>query len=225
MASPPAPLLPADLAAIPGVAASQPPETKGFCFQQTMLRVRDARASLDFYTRVLGMTLVLKLDFPAMAFSLFFLAYVDDPAEIPEDPKARAAWVFRRPGACAALLCLRPQPPAALANAAPRPFVGETHQTHTTACLELTHNYGTESDASFEGYKSGNEPEAKGFGHIGLAVPDVYAACERFEKQGVAFVKKPDDGKMKGLAFVKDPDGYWIEILNADHVAKFAEAY
>jgi hypothetical protein len=28
----------------------------------------------------------------------------------------------------------------------------------------------------------------------------------------VEFVKRPDDGKMKGLAFIKDPDGYWIEV-------------
>ncbi len=49
-------------------------------------------------------------------------------------------------------------------------------------------------------------------------VPDVYAACERFEKLGVDFVKKPNDGRMKGLAFVKDPDGYWIEIFNANTV-------
>ena len=31
-------------------------------------------------------------------------------------------------------------------------------------------------------------------GHIGIAVPDVYKASERFEKLGVNFVKKPDDG-------------------------------
>ena len=33
-------------------------------------------------------------------------------------------------------------------------------------------------------------------GHIGLSVPDVYAACERFEKLGVNFIKKPDGGKI-----------------------------
>ena len=48
----------------------------------------------------------------------------------------------------------------------------------------------------------------------------VYAAGERFEKLGVKFVKKPDDGKMKGLAFIEDPDGYWIEILQANMIEK-----
>ena len=51
-------------------------------------------------------------------------------------------------------------------------------------------------------------------------MPDVYAACERLERLGVEFVKRPDDGSMKGLAFVKDPDGYWIEILSGDGLAK-----
>lgn len=55
------------------------------------------------------------------------------------------------------------------------------------------------------------------------AVPDVYAACKRFDDLGVDFQKKPDAGSMKGLAFVKDPDGYWIEILNAKASRAFAK--
>lgn len=27
-------------------------------------------------------------------------------------------------------------------------------------------------------------------------------------------------GKMKGLAFITDPDGYWIEILNGQNIAR-----
>jgi lactoylglutathione lyase len=84
------------------------------------------------------------------------------------------------------------------------------------ALIELTHNWGTEDDASFK-YHDGNA-QPQGFGHIGISVPDVDAACQRFEELDVEFVKRPNDGKMKGLAFIKDPDGYWIEILSGPNL-------
>ncbi|MBA0708066.1 hypothetical protein Golax_020054 [Gossypium laxum] len=81
------------------------------------------------------------------------------------------------------------------------------------ATMELTHFWGTENDPEFKGYHDGNS-EPTGFGHIGITVDDMYKACERFERLGVEFVKKPGDG----YAFIKDPDGYWIEIFDLNGI-------
>ncbi|XP_039259741.2 lactoylglutathione lyase-like [Styela clava] len=150
--------------------------TSDFLMQQTMLRVKDPKKSLEFYSKVLGMRLLCPLHYASMKFSLYFMGY-EKPEDIPKDLEEKRRWLFTRP-----------------------------------ATIELTHNWGTENDES-QSYHNGNS-DPRGFGHIGIKVPDVYAASERFEKLGVEFVKKPDAGKMKGLAFIKDPDGYWIEILN-----------
>jgi lactoylglutathione lyase len=78
--------------------------------------------------------------------------------------------------------------------------------------LELTHNHGTENDPSFK-YSNGNSDPGRGYGHIAITVDDVTAACDRLEKLGVPFQKKPNDGKMKGIAFVLDPDGSVISLV------------
>ncbi|KAH0951396.1 hypothetical protein HN011_008109 [Eciton burchellii] len=151
--------------------------TDGYIMQQTMFRIKDPRISLPFYTKVLGMTLLQKLDFPEMKFSLYFLGY-ENQKDIPTDRKESVIWTFNRP-----------------------------------AVIELTHNWGTETDPDAK-YHNGNS-EPTGFGHIGITVPDIEKACERFEKLNVQFVKKLNDGKIKGIAFIKDPDGYWIEIIDS----------
>ncbi|CAK7332217.1 unnamed protein product [Dovyalis caffra] len=169
----------------PGLYTTPDEATKGYIMQQTMFRIKDPKVSLDFYSRVLGMSLLKRLDFPEMKFSLYFLGY-EDPASAPTEPVERTVWTFGR-----------------------------------KATIELTHNWGTESDPEFK-YHNGNT-EPRGFGHIGVTVDDTIKACERFERLGVEFVKKPDDGKMKGIAFIKDPDGYWIEIFDLKTIGKATE--
>jgi len=108
--------------------------------------------------------------------------------------------------------------------------------TSSGAGLELVHLHGTETDAKFKGYWSGNQgrdvPESsplymaggpvRGFGHIAFNVDDVYAFCAGLEGAGVKFQKKPNEGRMRGLAFALDPDGYWIEIVQRE-AGRFVE--
>ena len=71
-----------------GVCNNPDPSTKDFIMQQTMLRIKDPKVSLDFYTRVLGMRLLYKFQFPEMSFSLYFVGYCN-PADIPSDNAER----------------------------------------------------------------------------------------------------------------------------------------
>ncbi len=56
-------------------AAAAPHESKRFRILHTMIRVRDLDKSLDFYTRLLGMTQLRRKDFPGGKFTLAFVGY------------------------------------------------------------------------------------------------------------------------------------------------------
>ena len=86
-----------ELNTFPGVTAAPDSATRNFVFNHTMLRVKDITKSLDFYTRVLGFSLVEKRDFPEAEFSLYFLALVDK-SQIPADDAARTEWMKSIPG-------------------------------------------------------------------------------------------------------------------------------
>ena len=83
-------------------------------------------------------------------------------------------------------------------------FMGYGDESGHTV-LELTHNWDQE-----EAYTHGS-----GFGHIAVAVPDIYAVCERMKAEGVSIPRPP--GPMKHgttvIAFIEDPDGYKIELI------------
>jgi lactoylglutathione lyase len=70
--------------------------------------------------------------------------------------------------------------------------------------LELTYNWDVKD------YEKGNA-----YGHIAIAVDDVYKACERIKAEGGNIVREAGP-MMHGstvLVFVKDPDGFLIELL------------
>ena len=82
-------------------------------------------------------------------------------------------------------------------------FIGYgTNPDH--AEIELTYNHGVAS------YDLGTA-----YGHIAIAVPDAYAACERIRASGGAVTREagPVKGGTTVIAFVTDPDGYKIELI------------
>ncbi|EAU33627.1 lactoylglutathione lyase [Aspergillus terreus NIH2624] len=99
-----------------------------------------------------------------------------------------------------------------LAYNGPKSLQGDRHWTDRNAVLELTHNYGTESDPNYSVANGNTEPH-RGFGHIAISVDNIEAACKRLEDAGYPFQKKLTEGRMKHIAFAKDPDGYWVEII------------
>lgn len=83
-------------------------------------------------------------------------------------------------------------------------FVGYGDES-SDAVIELTHNWD-----QAEPYEMGS-----GFGHLAVAVPDIYGACNSMRDEGVTISREPGP-MMHGksvIAFIEDPDGYKIELI------------
>ena len=65
--------------------------------------------------------------------------------------------------------------------------------------IELTYNWDPE--------KYG---EGRNFGHLAFEVDDIYATCEKLERDGVVINRPPRDGRM---AFIRSPDNISVELL------------
>ena len=85
-------------------------------------------------------------------------------------------------------------------------FVGYDDEERATV-LELTYNYGVDK------YEMGTA-----YGHVAIAVPDAYRACEEVKKRGGTVTREagPVKGGTTVIAFVQDPDGYKIELIQRD---------
>jgi lactoylglutathione lyase len=85
-------------------------------------------------------------------------------------------------------------------------FVGYDAEENT-AVLELTYNYGVDR------YEMGTA-----YGHVAIAVPDAYKACEEVKKCGGTVTREagPVKGGTTVIAFVQDPDGYKVELIQRD---------
>lgn len=75
-----------------------PTEADGFIFNHTMLRIKDPVKSLEFYTGVLGMTLVKHRTFPDAKFDLYFLAQLteDERKHLPSGDELKDYVSYQR---------------------------------------------------------------------------------------------------------------------------------
>ncbi|KAF5549377.1 Lactoylglutathione lyase [Fusarium mexicanum] len=83
--------------------------------------------------------------------------------------------------------------------------------------IELTHNYGTESDENYR-VSNGNEKPYLGFSHISISAANVQSTYQTLAKAGYTFQRDVSSGNEQVIAL--DPDGYWVHITEQNSPSK-----
>ncbi|RYG55872.1 lactoylglutathione lyase [archaeon] len=161
------------------IAGAPATEVRGKpCLLDAQLRVRNVKASVDFYGKHFGMSLVAQYKDAAQGALLASCATFADKTALPADASSSEALAFARSLSGSMV----------------------TFAQMDDAPADIT-------------YCNGNVDPGRGFGHIGFLVDNLEEKCVELEAMGVAFKKRPHEGRMRGLAFAVDLDGYWIEII------------
>lgn len=87
-------------------------------------------------------------------------------------------------------------------------------QAYRQSIIELTHNWGTENDDSFEGYYIfGKDDSIIGFDHFSISLKDSTTFIKELESKNVKFLEKNIDS-----ATISDPDGWKVEIHSYEYL-------
>jgi lactoylglutathione lyase len=174
-------------------------DTGSYRMNHTMLRVKDAEASLKFYQESMGMTLVRTVENPDNKFNLYFLAYGKAPADgktSDMEGLLELTWNYgteKQEG-----------PVYHNGNTAPQGF-GHICTLPCHVVLLESYLFCYRADSDFLS---------------GISTDDLQGACDRFESLKVPFKKRLTDGMMKNIAFILDPDGYWIEVIQNERIKR-----
>ena len=145
--------------------------SRAFFLLQTMIRVKDAKKSLQFYRDFLGMRVLWQKDFEGAKFSLYMLAH--HAGDLSEGASNDEGYAYMKK-MFSPVICRFKKQVINVTSILNLLFLF----TLWLQVLELTHNWGTEDQEDFHYHNGNTEEGGKGFGHTGYLVDNLEEVIE-----------------------------------------------
>lgn len=85
-----------------------------------------------------------------------------------------------------------------------------THRASRQSIIEMTHNWGTETQSDFSYYTFGKDEGIVGFDHFGVTIPEAAKFCSKLHGNANVLVKY--NTEIKDTAVLADPDGWKVYV-------------